>query len=56
MKFIDCDCGETLKAANDDDLASEVQAHAEQSHPEMGMSEEDARRLVADRAYEAADS
>jgi hypothetical protein len=56
MRVLDCDCGKTLQAANDDDLATEVRAHAEADHPDMGLDDEQARRLVADRAYEASDS
>ena len=56
MKVLDCDCGKTLQAANDDDLATAVREHADESHPDMPLSEEQARELVADRAYEASDS
>jgi hypothetical protein len=56
MKVIDCECGKTLQAANDEDLATEVQAHVEDSHPDMELSAVQARQLVSDRAYEASDS
>jgi hypothetical protein len=56
MRVIDCDCGRTLQAGNDDDLAAQLQAHAEESHPDMPLTEEQVRQLVADRAYEASDS
>jgi hypothetical protein len=56
MRVIDCDCGKTLQAANDDDLAAAVRKHAEEAHPGEALSDEQARRLVADRAYEASDS
>ena len=56
MRVLDCDCGKTLQAANDDDLASQVRAHADASHPEMELTDEGARDLVADRAYDASDS
>jgi hypothetical protein len=56
MKVIDCDCGKTLQAANDEDLATEVRAHADESHPDAPLTDEQARDLVADRAYEASDS
>jgi hypothetical protein len=56
MRVLDCDCGKTLQAANDDDLASQVQAHADAEHPDMQLNDEQARQLVADRAYEASDS
>jgi predicted small metal-binding protein len=56
MRVLDCDCGQTLQAANDDDLATQVRAHVEETHPDMELNEEQARQLVADQAYEAADS
>jgi predicted small metal-binding protein len=56
MRVIDCDCGKTLQAGNDEDLATAVQEHAAEEHPEMELSDEGARQLVADRAYEATDS
>jgi hypothetical protein len=56
MRVIDCDCGKTLQAANDEDLATEVRAHVEESHPDMELSAAQARQLVSDRAYEASDS
>jgi hypothetical protein len=56
MRVLDCDCGKTLQAGNDDDLAAAVRAHADEEHPDLGLTEEQARQLVADRAYEATDS
>jgi Protein of unknown function (DUF1059) len=54
MKVIDCDCGKTLQAGNDDDLVAEVRAHADEAHPQL--SDEQVRQLVAERSYEASDS
>jgi predicted small metal-binding protein len=56
MRVIDCECGQTLQAANDDDLAAQVRVHADESHPDMQLSDEQVRQLVADRAYDASDS
>ena len=56
MRVLDCDCGQTLQAANDDDLTTQVRAHVDESHPEMGMTDEQVRDLVANRAYDASDS
>jgi predicted small metal-binding protein len=56
MKVIDCDCGKTLQAGNDEDLVEQVRAHADEAHPDLELSDEQARQLVADRAYEASDS
>ena len=54
--MLDCDCGHTLSAANDDDLAAQVRAHVDEAHPELDLNDEQARQLVDERAYEATDS
>lgn len=56
MRVIDCECGTTLKAANDEELAGAVLGHMETDHPDSAMSEGDARELVAAQAYDATDS
>jgi hypothetical protein len=56
MRVIDCDCGHTLQAANDDDLAKEARAHIDEVHPDMELSDEQVRELVASKAYDASDS
>jgi hypothetical protein len=54
MRVIDLDTGDTLQAANDDDLVRAVKRCYEQRGNPIG--DEDAARLVAERAYDAADS
>ena len=56
MRVIDCECGQTLQAANDDDLAKAVREHVAQDHPDADMSDEQAEQLVASQAYDAGDS
>jgi predicted small metal-binding protein len=56
MRVIDCQCGKTLQAANDEDLAEAVRGHVADDHPDMEMSEDDVRQLVASEAYEADDA
>ena len=56
MRVIDCDCGETLQAANDDDLFRAARRHVDEAHPDLGMDDDQVRKLVADKAYEASDS
>ena len=56
MRVIDCDCGQTLQAANDEDLVKETRAHVDQEHADMEMTDEQVRDLVSARAYEASDS
>ena len=56
MRVIDCDCGHTLQAANDDDLLKAARAHVDEQHPEMQLSDDQVRELVAQKAYDASDS
>jgi predicted small metal-binding protein len=56
MRVIDCDCGKTLQAANDEDLTEVVREHAAEDHPDMELSEEQARQMVSARAYDAQDA
>jgi hypothetical protein len=56
MRVIDCDCGATLSAANDDDLAERVKQHLAEDHPDQQMSDDEVRTFVGDKAYDASDS
>jgi predicted small metal-binding protein len=56
MRVIDCECGTTLKAANDEDLASTVRDHVDEAHPDMDLSDEQIQEKVADQAYDAEDA
>jgi hypothetical protein len=56
VRVIDCDCGKTVSAANDDDLFHAVRGHLDEDHPEMDLDDSEVRGLVADQAYDATDS
>jgi hypothetical protein len=56
MRVIDCECGHTLQAANDDDLAHVAREHVNEVHPDMALDDEGVRALVADKAYDAMDA
>jgi len=56
MRVIDCDCGATLQAANDEDLAGEVRKHVDEVHPDMDLDDEGVKALVAEQAYSAGDA
>jgi predicted small metal-binding protein len=56
MRMLDCDCGQTLQAATDDELFRVAREHVDQEHPDMQLSDEDVRSLVDEKAYEASDS
>jgi hypothetical protein len=54
MRVIDLDTGDTLQAANDDDLAKVVARWAADN--DQRMTDEQVEQLVARRAYDASDS
>jgi len=54
VRVIDLDEGETLQAANDEDLMKVVAEHYEQRGEPF--SEDEVRELVSNRAYDASDS
>jgi hypothetical protein len=56
MRVIDCECGKTLQAANDDDLADAVRDHMAEDHPDMDLSDDQVREMVSSQAYDAQDS
>jgi len=56
MRVIDCDCGHTLQAANDDDLLQVTRDHVNEVHPDLELDDDGLRKFVADQAYEAMDS
>jgi predicted small metal-binding protein len=56
MRVIDCECGRTLQAANDEDLAAAVRDHVEEDHPDMDLSDDQVEELVSSQAYDAQDS
>ena len=57
MRVIDCnECGATIKAANDDELATELSRHMKSEHSDIEWDDSEAAGLVADQAYEATDS
>ena len=56
-RVIECNiCGEPLAAANDEELLARLRSRMESVHPEVNFDENQARRVIADEAYEAADS
>ena len=56
MRVIDCDCGVTLQAANDEELATCVKDHVASDHPDMQLDDDQVSAMVADKAYSATDS
>ena len=56
MRVFECnECGETLSAANDEELAASVTAHMRDEHDEA-IGDEEAEELISQGAYDATDS
>jgi predicted small metal-binding protein len=56
MRVIECnECGETISAANDDELTRNLAAHLASEHGEE-PDEDEVADLVHEQAYDATDS
>jgi len=56
MRVIECnECGETISAANDDELAGHLAEHMRSEHGDS-PDEEETADLVHEQAYDATDS
>lgn len=52
MRAIDCHCGLTLKAADDEELFRLSRGHFERYHPDPQRTEEQLRKQIAAAAYD----
>jgi predicted small metal-binding protein len=56
MRVIECnECGETVSAANDDELVANLTEHMESEH-DVEPDEDELTDLVHEEAYDASDS
>jgi hypothetical protein len=56
MRVIECnECGETISAANDDELARNLAGHLQSEH-ELEPEEDEVADLMHEQAYDAMDS
>jgi hypothetical protein len=57
MRVLECNvCGETLAAANDDELLRRMRTHDESEHPDLEWNQARALETIGREAYEAGDS
>ena len=57
MRVIDCnECGETIKAANDEELARQFSEHMKSEHSDVEWDDEQAAETISNQAYTATDS
>jgi predicted small metal-binding protein len=56
MRVIECnECGDTVTAADDGELAQRLDAHLREEHG-MDLGDDELEELVAEEAYDAMDS
>jgi predicted small metal-binding protein len=56
MRVVECNiCGETISAANDDELAARVREHLGTEH-DQEPDDEEIRTMIEEEAYDAMDS
>ena len=51
-RALDCFCGQYLEGGSDEELFSLTQGHMDQEHPNVRMSDEQIRSIVAEGAYD----
>ena len=56
MRALDCDCGQHLEAANDEELFDKAKEHVNRDHPDMQLTDGQVRQLVAQGAYDKTDA
>lgn len=52
VRALDCECGKHLEAGDDEELFQRAREHVDQDHPDMGLSDEQVRGIVAEGSYE----
>ena len=56
MRELHCACGNRVVAENEEGLVYQVLEHAHEVHPEMDLTEEQAREMVAAEASDTEDA
>jgi predicted small metal-binding protein len=57
VRVFDCnECGATLKAANDNELAVQLTRHMREEHSDVEWDDDQASDLISRQAYSATDS
>jgi predicted small metal-binding protein len=53
MRKLDCQCGQTLEAENDEELFAKGKQHVSEVHPAENISDDQLRQLISTQAYDA---
>ena len=56
MREMHCACGNRLVAEDDEGLVQQTLTHVREVHPEMDLTEEQARQMVASQASDTEDA
>lgn len=52
MRAIDCPCGKHFEAENDEALYAKIEAHVEQDHPDVQMTDQEKSEQFAKLAHD----
>ena len=53
MRKIDCSCGHTLEAENDEELFAKGRQHVAEVHADENITDDQLRQLISAQAYDA---
>jgi hypothetical protein len=53
MRKLDCQCGHTLEAENDEELLAKGRQHVAEVHPDQNFTDDQLRQLISTQAYDA---
>jgi predicted small metal-binding protein len=57
VRVVECNiCGESLSAADDEELLGRLREHVSSAHESVSYEESQAREAIANEAYDASDS
>lgn len=51
MLAMDCDCGYHMEATDEEQLFRQAREHVDRDHPEMDLTDEQLRGILAEGAY-----
>ena len=51
-RALDCFCGVYLEGDNDEELLNWTRAHVSRKHSDMGLTDEQVRKMVEEEAYD----
>jgi predicted small metal-binding protein len=53
VRKLDCQCGYTVEAGNDEELFERGKQHVAEVHPDENITDDQLRQLISTQAYDA---